>query len=289
MTNPKISIITASYNYENYIKETIESVLAQDYANWEMIIVDDGSKDNSIEVIKEYCKKDSRIKLYQHENAQNKGLAQTIQLGIQKANGDWITFLESDDTITSNYLSEKIIVAKNNPDVNLIFNNINFFGNEEIVEKYIKGYCPFQDKMLAKIGVKNNLLKLLKNKKKCNPIPTFSCVMLKPNLLEDISFESPYKPILDWYIWLQIAQNATYYYIKEKLTNWRMHGDSYINSKTNEEELLAFICKRELLLFGEKIGSLSAFGYQINAKRQRILRIHFKEKEIIFLGKKFKF
>lgn len=75
-----ISIITASYNYEKYIKDTIESVLSQTYSDWEMIIVDDGSKDKSRDIIKEYCEKDSRIKLYTHEKNVNKGLAETIQL-----------------------------------------------------------------------------------------------------------------------------------------------------------------------------------------------------------------
>ena len=58
----KISIITTSYNYEEYIKETIESVISQTFQDWEMVIVDDGSKDNSVEVIKSYMEKDSRIK-----------------------------------------------------------------------------------------------------------------------------------------------------------------------------------------------------------------------------------
>ena len=64
MSKGKISIITASYNYENFIKETIESVIAQTIQDWEMVIVDDGSTDNSINIIKEYCQKDSRIKLF---------------------------------------------------------------------------------------------------------------------------------------------------------------------------------------------------------------------------------
>ena len=71
MEDIKVSIITASYNYQDYVKETIESVMAQTYPHWEMVIVDDGSKDNSVEVIKSYCSKDERIKLYQHEVAHN--------------------------------------------------------------------------------------------------------------------------------------------------------------------------------------------------------------------------
>ncbi len=59
-----------------------------------MIIVDDGSKDNSVELISEYCKNDSRIKLYTHPNNENKGLRETIKLGIKFSNCDWIIFLE---------------------------------------------------------------------------------------------------------------------------------------------------------------------------------------------------
>lgn len=58
---PKVSIITASYNYEKYIRETIESVMSQTFQDWEMIIIDDGSTDNSVEVIKAYCKKNLEL------------------------------------------------------------------------------------------------------------------------------------------------------------------------------------------------------------------------------------
>ena len=113
--NDLISIVTASYNYEDYIKETIESVIAQSYQNWELIIVDDGSKDNSINVINEYCQKDSRIKLYTHENNSNKGLAQTLQYGIKLSSGKYVAFLESDDTITPDCLEKKANVISENP------------------------------------------------------------------------------------------------------------------------------------------------------------------------------
>ena len=109
-----ISIITASYNYENYIKETIESVQAQTYKDWEMIIVDDGSTDNSVDVIKSYVEKDSRIKLFQHENCQNKGLCESLKLGITKSQGDWLIILESDDTIVNTYIEEKLKIINEN-------------------------------------------------------------------------------------------------------------------------------------------------------------------------------
>ena len=90
----KYSVITASFNYENYIKETIESVQAQSISDWEMIIIDDGSSDNSIETINKYCQLDKRIKLFTHPNNENRGLIETLKLGLEKAQGEWIIFLE---------------------------------------------------------------------------------------------------------------------------------------------------------------------------------------------------
>lgn len=122
-----VSIITASYNYEDYIKDTIESVINQTYENWELIIVDDGSTDNSVEVIKSYCEQDNRIKLYQHENGLNRGLPETLKLGISKANGEWISFLESDDKYMPEYLEEKIKVIENNPETEFIYSDFESF------------------------------------------------------------------------------------------------------------------------------------------------------------------
>ena len=118
----RISIILTSYNYEEFISQSIESVIAQTICDWELIIIDDGSKDNSVNIIKSYCEKDSRIKLFQHENGVNKGLPDTVKLGIEKASGEWIAFLESDDSIVPEYLEEKFKIINNNPSVNFIFN-----------------------------------------------------------------------------------------------------------------------------------------------------------------------
>ena len=104
----KISVVTASYNYQDYIKEAIQSVLNQTYHDWELIIVDDCSTDNSVEVIKSY--KDDRIKLFVNEK--NLGLKETVKRGIEKASGEWIVFLESDDILTSDNIEKKLEIVK---------------------------------------------------------------------------------------------------------------------------------------------------------------------------------
>ena len=228
MKNTHFSIITASYNYEDFIKETIESVINQTCQNWEMIIVDDGSKDNSLEVINEYCKKDSRIKLFTHKNNQNKGLIETVKLGISKAQNDWIVFLESDDTITPDYLEKKLQVIKENPEVKFIFNDVNLFGNIDRIKKYFK-YFKRIKAFLEKNPYPNKQLECFK---KDNLVPTFSCVAIKKELLISLDYNAPIKALLDYYLWMQVAQKESFYFINEKLTNWRMHN-SYITKNKN--------------------------------------------------------
>jgi glycosyltransferase involved in cell wall biosynthesis len=104
--NNIVSIITPSYNSEKFIKDTIGSVLSQTYKNWEMIIVDDVSLDNSNEIIEEYCKKDSRIKLI--KLAKNSGPAVARNRAIQEAKGRYIAFLDADDLWMSEKLEKQI-------------------------------------------------------------------------------------------------------------------------------------------------------------------------------------
>ncbi len=228
----KISIITASYNYEKYIEETINSVLNQSYNNWELIIVDDGSSDNSIKIIKKFCEKDNRIKLYTHENNQNKGLKETLLLGISKAQSNWVVFLESDDLITADYLKKKIDIIQKYPQVGLIFNDVQLFGDEKKV--YIN--TPI---------FKSNHNFLLKKRYPCNifwdlnvsnKILTFSTLMVKKSLLNNENFDTPVDKLLDWWLYIHITYQNEVYYIPEKLTLWRLHKNSYISKnrkKTN--------------------------------------------------------
>ncbi|SFM27369.1 teichuronic acid biosynthesis glycosyltransferase TuaG [Gracilibacillus orientalis] len=97
-----VSVITPTYNSETYIRETIESVQMQTYRNWEMIIVDDGSTDQTISIIEEYQKEDDRIRLILLEK--NQGAAVARNTAIENAQGKYIAFLDSDDR----WLPEKL-------------------------------------------------------------------------------------------------------------------------------------------------------------------------------------
>lgn len=110
--NELVSIITPTYNCAKFIGETIDSVLSQTYTNWEMIIVDDCSTDNTEEIVKYYSKDDNRIKYYKLEN--NSGAAVSRTKAMELANGQYMAFLDSDDLWCSNKLEIQIKFMKDN-------------------------------------------------------------------------------------------------------------------------------------------------------------------------------
>jgi glycosyltransferase involved in cell wall biosynthesis len=108
----KVSIITPLYNSEEFISETIESVLSQSYNNWEMIIVDDCSTDNGVNIVKKYQKECEKIKLIRLDN--NSGAAVARNVAIKKAKGRFIAFLDSDDYWHPEKLKKQISFMSNN-------------------------------------------------------------------------------------------------------------------------------------------------------------------------------
>ena len=106
MTQTNISIITPNYNSSLYVSQTIESVLKQTYPHWEMIIIDDCSTDNSIQIIEQYIQNDNRIKLLKLEK--NSGPVVARNKGITNAKGRYLTFIDSDDVWLETFLESSI-------------------------------------------------------------------------------------------------------------------------------------------------------------------------------------
>lgn len=121
MNNSKVSIITPLYNSENFIGETIKSVIAQTYIDWEMLIVDDCSTDNSRQIVEEFVRTDSRIKYFKTESASGSP-ADPRNIGIEMATGRYVAFLDSDDLWIPNKLEFQIPLFSDNK-VGIVFSN----------------------------------------------------------------------------------------------------------------------------------------------------------------------
>lgn len=116
MKEQMISVIVPAYNSEMFIGKCIDSVLEQTYSNWELIAVDDGSRDNTFGILKKYAEVDSRIRVIHQEN-QGPGIARNI--GIAEAKGNYVVFIDSDDYIEKDYF---LLLSNHNEDV--VFINV---------------------------------------------------------------------------------------------------------------------------------------------------------------------
>ena len=106
----QISILIPVYNVRNYLSECLDSVISQDFQDWEAICVNDGSTDDSLDILKQYEKKDARFKII---SQRNQGLSSARNTALAEATGNWILFLDSDDMLVNNALSALYYVAQN--------------------------------------------------------------------------------------------------------------------------------------------------------------------------------
>ena len=106
-----ISVIVPVYNTEKYLDRCIQSVLAQTYTNWELLLIDDGSTDSSGTICDQYAAEDNRIRVFHKENG---GVSSARNLGLDNAKGEWITFVDSDDWVEPSMLKELLAIALDN-------------------------------------------------------------------------------------------------------------------------------------------------------------------------------
>lgn len=127
----KIGIIVPIYNTEKYIRKCLDSILAQTYTNWEAILVDDGSTDNSRKICDEYAKKDSRITVIHQENT---GVTRARARGVKEADDcEWITFVDGDDTLTADALQCMLKVVNDCTDI-VLSNTNKAIGNNGFIQ-----------------------------------------------------------------------------------------------------------------------------------------------------------
>lgn len=125
MSTPLVSIIVPCYNQAKYLSETLDSVLSQTYKEWECVIVNDGSSDNTKEIAQQYCRQDIRFKYIEQEN---QGLANTRNNGIKASKGTYILPLDADDKIGPTYLELAIKRFSEYPNTTLVYCKAELFG-----------------------------------------------------------------------------------------------------------------------------------------------------------------
>ena len=121
MNAPRVSVVTIFLNAEAYLREAIESVLAQDFAEFELILVDDGSSDASSTIAQDYaCRSPHQCFYVEHPDHSNKGMSASRNLGISVARGNYVAFLDADDVWTPTKLREQVQILDSHPEVGMV-------------------------------------------------------------------------------------------------------------------------------------------------------------------------
>lgn len=224
---PTVSVILTSYNYARYIDAAIASVLAQRWTDWELLVVDDGSADDSVARIERWVARDARIRLLRHADHANHGLAASLRLGLREACAPLVAFLESDDAWREDCLERRLqAFSRYNADV--VFHTAQPVPVGDCSIARIRRYLANMRLRFGRTGpvVPGQGLWL------SNMVPSFSCAMVRRGLLA-CDLDAPEPAWLDWWVWFQLARRqARFVYLDAPLTRWRVHAGSYSASVT---------------------------------------------------------
>lgn len=204
---PFLTVFTPNYNRSRYISETIESILNQSYSNFEYIIIDDCSTDNSWEIIQKYAKKDVRIKVYRNSN--NLKIVKTRNLGFKTSSpkAKYFAIIDSDDISLPDRLETQVNFLENNPEYGLVGSNIVIINeNSEMI--------GFREFPLKNDEIHNVLTRF-------NPIAQ-SSVLLRKIVIEQIGFyHNKWEVCQDYDYWLRVGVSWKLANIERPLIKYR--------------------------------------------------------------------
>lgn len=232
----KITVFMPLYNAEKYLKKSIDSILNQTFRDFELLIVDDGSTDNSVNIINEYS--DNRIRLIKNEN--NKGIPYTRNVGLDNAKGEYIAIMDSDDIASVDRLAKQAQYLDEHKDVGVITSSY------YIMRKNIN---------IRKVFKKNNdeFIKayLLFDSYLCNP-----ATMIRSSLRKFARYNEEYFVCQDFDFWVQLIDKTKFASIEEPLLMYRT-GHMNITQKSNRSNQE----KRNSILYKIRKNSLEMRGF----------------------------
>ena len=210
----KVSIVLPTYNGEKFIRESIESIINQTYKYWELIIVDDGSTDNTPVIIKEFEKKDSRIKVI--TNTINQNLPNSLNIGFRQAEGEYYTWTSDDNMFKHTAIEVMVNLLNENNNIDLVSLNYDYIDeNDNFVKTYV-----------VKPQKRN-----IRNLVKMNNIG--ACFMYKKEITEIVgTYDSEMFCAEDYDYWFRIALNGNILYRDDlNLYSYRINSKSLTATK----------------------------------------------------------
>jgi glycosyltransferase involved in cell wall biosynthesis len=234
--NPKVTVCIPTYNYGRYLAEAVESVLAQTFRDFELLIIDDCSTDETDEVMRGFAERDDRVRYLR--NAQNLGMVENWNLCLREARGEYIKYLFGDDLLSSRSALEKMVAALNaDPSVSLVGSARNIIDENSNPIK-IRSF-PGRNGVLEGVKVISLCLTHL-----VNYIGEPSAVMFRKRQGAR-GFDCRYRQRVDLEMWFHLLEQGRYAFISEPLCAFRRHGEQ--QTVKNARELASLDDTRYLL------------------------------------------
>lgn len=224
MDKPLVTVIVPAYNHESYIVECLESVVSQTYDNIQIIVINDGSRDNTGLLISEFVSKQERKVEYISKD--NEGLCKTLNLGLSLSKGEYISLIASDDVWCSNKLEEQVTFLENNKNIGLVYSDAYFLrGTTKTSMKYSE-YKPRIKKHYKNSIQNRNMYEslLIEN------LIIAGTVLLRSECFETMGLFDEKLKYEDYDMWLRVSIEYPIAYIDKPLAYYRTHDNNVSNN-----------------------------------------------------------
>ena len=207
-----VSICIPSYNHAQFLPYCIESVLSQTYPNIEIIIIDDGSKDNSLEIARGYAAKYSnKIRVHTHPNRENRGISNTVNLGFNASKGKYWCGLPSDDALCEDKIEKQVAYLEANPEIGFVYSYGDYIDirGEKLPGRFGKDITKESDPLQTLLVE--------------NLIPGMT-VLARRDAMEQVGLHDPDLIYSDWDFWIRFFTLYKGGFIPESLVEYRVHN-----------------------------------------------------------------
>lgn len=245
MNYPLVTVIICTYNGERYLSQTLDSVLKQTYPNIEIVIVDDGSSDNTVSIISQYADHDQRIRWFVKENS---GLPSSRNFAFSQANGEWIAIIDQDDLCYPDRLKRQIEVAAANPSASLVFCNTDYINKDnKIIGNHLSKFS-LPDAFIPKKVAANLLL--------CQGCYVDSeALFFKRNVINQFyPLDETLRYACDYEYFIRLGFEIDFAYTTDTLSAWRIHEKQLSTTDFNRfkeirEVLMRFFFHDKLTIY----------------------------------------
>ncbi|HXP52944.1 MAG TPA: glycosyltransferase, partial [Bacteroidia bacterium] len=244
MSSPKISVLMTVYNGERFIRESVASILGQTFSDFEFLIVDDGSTDKTVDIIKSF--NDNRIVLI--NNTQNLGIIKSLNKAIELIKGEYCARMDSDDIAEPSRFEKEIIILDKMPNVAVVTSHVTLIND--------KG---------EDAGLWAEDMEAITNKEIYRLLPHRNCIanpaaMIRSSVFKKYKYNTGQKDSEDWDLWLTMASdNLGFYKIPETLVKYRIH-DAGTTVKSNKGGILKRIARFKYVYLKTKISKFKLKG-----------------------------